>query len=198
MARKSSKDHGRPHSISLKLHEMSQLFNSMDPSPFIEKDLDEDAEEFIVSWAQEFSVEVPLRLNIYLEEWPAEDVKELIKTAIHNYFAHRAKITGLELRRLLKEGRTSLLIGVAFLSGCLIAGKFLFGGDAGTWAYVARESLTIAGWVAMWRPMQIYLYDWWPIRRRIRIYQKLSRMPIEVGPRRQDLKAPVKVPATAI
>jgi hypothetical protein len=43
-----------------------------------------------------------------------------------------------------------------------------------------RESLTIAGWVAMWRPMQIYLYDWWPLRRRGRIYMKLSHMPVEV------------------
>jgi hypothetical protein len=49
-----------------------------------------------------------------------------------------------------------------------------------TWALVARESLTIAGWVAMWRPMQIYLYDWWPLLRRGWIYAKLSHMPVEV------------------
>ena len=46
--------HAHPHSISLKLRDMSQLFNSMDPSPFIEKDLDDDAEEFIVSWGRNF------------------------------------------------------------------------------------------------------------------------------------------------
>jgi hypothetical protein len=40
--------------------------------------------------------------------------------------------------------------------------------------------LTIAGWVAMWRPMQIYLYDWWPVRRRGRVYAKLSEMPVQV------------------
>jgi hypothetical protein len=56
----------------------------------------------------------------------------------------------------------------------------LLGNAAGTWAAVARESLTIAGWVAMWRPMQIYLYEWWPLRRQTRIYQKLSHMPVEI------------------
>jgi len=56
----------------------------------------------------------------------------------------------------------------------------LLGGEAGTWAAVLRESLTIAGWVAMWRPMQIYLYDWWPVRQRGRVYAKLSQMPVEV------------------
>jgi len=42
------------------------------------------------------------------------------------------------------------------------------------------ESLTIAGWVAMWRSMEICLYDWWPIRRRRRLYGRLSRMPVDV------------------
>jgi len=34
--------------------------------------------------------------------------------------------------------------------------------------------------MAMWRPMEIYLYDWWPLRRRQRILKKLSHMPVEV------------------
>jgi hypothetical protein len=173
-------DPGRPHIISLKLREMSQLFNSMDPSPFIEKDLDDDAEEFIVSWAQEFAPDAPLKLRIYLDQLPAEDPKELIRTAVHNHFAHRAQITNLEFRRLLKQGRTTLFIGLLFLSACLLLSKMLLAREAGTWAAVVRESLTIAGWVAMWRPMQIYLYDWWPLRRRSRIFVKLSHMPVEV------------------
>lgn len=173
-------DHGHPHYISLKLHDVSQLFNSMDPSPFIEKDLDDDAEEFIVSWAQEFSADAPLKLRIYLEQWPIDDPKETITTAVHNYFTHRARITHLEFDRLLKQGRTSLIIGLAFLAVCLILSNVLLSQRPETWAAIARESLTIAGWVAMWRPMQIYLYDWWPVRRRGRIYGKLGRMPIEV------------------
>jgi hypothetical protein len=173
-------DRRHPHYISLKLREMSQLFNSMDPSPFVEKDLDDDAEEFIVSWAQEFSAGTPIRLRVYIEQWPAQDPKELITTAIHNHFAHRANITELEFKRLLKQGRTTLFIGLAFLSVCLGLSKLLLGREAGTWAAIARESLAIAGWVAMWRPMEIFLYDWWPLRRRARIFIQLSHSPVEV------------------
>ncbi len=173
-------DQSQPHTISLKLRDMNQLFNSMDPSPFIEKDLDDDAEEFIVSWAQEFPPDAALKLRIYLDQWPADDPKELIRTAVHNHFAHGAEITDLEFKRLMRQGRTSLFIGLLFLAVCLILGRMLLGHAAGTWAAIARESLTIAGWVAMWRPMQIYLYDWWPLRRRGRIYVKLSNMPVEL------------------
>jgi len=176
-------DRAHPQYIRLKLRDISQLFNSMDPSPFIEKDLDDDAEEFIVSWAQEFPSDAPIRLHIYLDQWPDEDPKELIKTAVHNHFAYRARIADLEFKRLLKQGRTSLFIGLVFLSACLVLSKFLVANHAGTWATITRESLTIAGWVAMWRPMQIYLYDWWPLRRRGRVYTKLSHMPVEVVPK---------------
>jgi hypothetical protein len=179
-----AKDHGHLHTIRLKLREMSQLFNSMDPSPFIEKDLDDDAEEFILGWAQEFPPRAPIKLRIYLEQWPPEDPNDLIKTAVHNHFTHRAEITDLEFKRLLKQGRTSLIIGLLFLAACLLLSRALVGQDMGTWAIVIRESLTIAGWVAMWRPMQIYLYDWWPLRRRSRVFLKLSHMPIEVLPKK--------------
>jgi hypothetical protein len=170
------------NSIKLKLRDVSQLFNSMDPSPFIEKDLDERAEEFIVSWAHEFPFNSPLKLRVYLDQWPAEDPQELIRKAVHHYFAYRAKLTELEFRRLMKQGRTSLLIGVAFLVACLAVGRTLLAAEAGTWASVLRESLTIAGWVAMWRPIQIYFYDWWPLRQRGRVYRKLSHMPVEILP----------------
>ena len=176
----ATKDRAHPHTISLKLRDTNQLFNSMDPSPFIEKDLDDDAEEFIVSWAQEFSPNAAIKLRIHLDQWPDGDPQEMIRTAVHNHFAHRAQITELEFKRLLKQGRTSLLIGLLFLAACLFLSKMLLGHEAGTWAAVVRESLTIAGWVAMWRPMQIYLYDWWPLLQLRRVFTKLSHMPVEI------------------
>lgn len=175
-------DPRHPHTIRMRLRDVNQLFNSMDPSPFIERDLDDDAEEFIVDWAQEFPPKAPVRLSIVLEQWPAEDPKELIHQAVHNYFAHRARLTQLEFRSLMKQGRTSLVIGLAFLASCLVIIKTLLSGEEGAWASVLRESLTIAGWVAMWRPMQIYLYEWWPLRRRARIFVKLSHMSVDVVP----------------
>lgn len=179
---KAGTDPAHPHNIQLKLRDISQLFNSMDPSPFIERDLDDDAEEFIVSWAQEFPPAAAIRLRIHLDQWPDEDPKEPVRQAVHNYFAHRAELNQREFRRLMRQGRTSLLIGLLFLGACLIIIRTFLSGSAGTWAGMLHESLTIAGWVAMWRPMQIYLYDWWPLSRKGRIYAKLSHMPVDVVP----------------
>jgi len=169
-----------PHRIELKLHDISQLFNSMDPSPFHEKDLDADAEEFIVSWAQEYPTDAPLALRIHLEQSPDGDLQDIVRQSIHHYFDYRAKLTRLEFRRLMEQGRKSMVIGLAFLALCFGATELVLPHEDGAWVRFLREGLLIAGWVAMWRPMQIYLYEWWPLRRRQRTFDKLSKIPVDV------------------
>ncbi len=168
------------HQIELNLREIGQLFNTMDPAPFPEKDLDSDAEAFILSWVEEFPLKEPVTMVVHLAELPAENPQPVVESGVHHYFAYRARMNQMELRRLFSDGRKSLAIGLGFLSACLFASHALGGDESGTFRSIARESLTIAGWVAMWRPMEIYLYDWWPLRRRGQLYQKLAQMHVAV------------------
>jgi hypothetical protein len=80
----------------------------------------------------------------------------------------------------MRDGRLSLVIGLLFLSVCLTAAQLVHGTGATTVQDITREGLTIAGWVAMWRPLEIYLYDWWPLRRRWKISEKMGRMKVEI------------------
>jgi hypothetical protein len=176
------------NAIQLRLKDISQLFNSLDPSPFTEQDLDHDAEEFIVSWARELPGHRPLHLIVHVERplAPGKDATAVAE-AIRHYFAYRTSIARLELRQLFIQGRMSLLIGISFLTGCLLLSRLIgpHGGEA-AWT-VASEGLTIIGWVAMWRPLEIYLYDWWPLWRRVGLLKRLChikvdlRMPKEPG-----------------
>jgi hypothetical protein len=169
-----------PRLIELKIKDVSQLFNSMDPSPFHEKDLDHDAEEFILSWAQEYPSKEPLQLKVYLEQWPSSDPTEMIKNAVHNYFSYRKDITLRDFKHLMRQGRTSLVIGSVFLGTCLLISNVIFVHSDSVWAHILKEGLTIAGWVALWRPIQIYLYDWWPVYNQIHMYDRLSHLTVEV------------------
>jgi len=165
--------------IELRLGDISQLFNSMDPSPFREKDLDRDAEEFIESWAREIPLKERVALRIHLTHPPEADAHVAVRDAVHNYFTDRALHARREFHHLMWQGRLSLAIGLVFLAVCLGVAEML-AHESAVWAQYLRESMIIAGWVAMWRPMQIYLYDWWPIRRQIRNLLRLSTMPIEL------------------
>ena len=100
--------------IEVHVAELKQLFNAIDPSPFRERDLDPNAEEFIVEWGRELPRDAPLALQ------------------------------GQRLGE------------------------------------ISKESLLIGGWVAMWRPLEVFLYDWWPIRLEAQLYDRLSAMPVRI------------------
>ena len=169
-----------PQRIEIFVDRIEQLFNSMDPSPFHEKDLDHDAEEFIVSWAREYSRSDRFMLIVHVNQSSPGFSQELVEEAVRNYFAYRARLNAMEFKRLLKQGRTSLVIGLLFLAACFLLRELLLRQADEAMFRFMRESLTIAGWVAMWRPMQIFLYDWWPLRHLGKIYERLSRMPVEL------------------
>lgn len=165
--------------LEISLKNISQLFNSMDPSPFYDRDLDIHAEQFLVSWAQELPKDAPLKLRLHLKELPPGDnPAEWITQGIHHYFAERARLTRVEFHHLLKQGRTSLAIGLSFLVSCLMISELLASSRVGVVPGLLRESLNIVGWVAMWRPLQIYLYDWWPLRQQEALYHRLSIIPV--------------------
>jgi hypothetical protein len=168
--------------IEIRLGAVQQLFNSFDPSPFHEKDLDADAEDYIVGAVRELPLSAPLKLVFYLppDELAAPAVKTLADS-IHNYFDYRHEVAARDLRFLWQDGRYALVVGLAFLSACLLVRQLLFA-EGGTVAHIIGEGLLIAGWVAMWRPMEIFLYEWWPLRRRRQIYTKLSTIAVEVRP----------------
>jgi hypothetical protein len=166
--------------ITLRLRELSQLFNSMDPSPFVERDLDADAEEFITSWARELPVNRELELIIQLAAPASADRLAGVEDAVRRYFATRTTIKRLEFSQLMRRGRLSLGVGVIFLVSCLLLGQLVAKSTFGAAANIVQEGLTICGWVAMWRPLEVYLYDWWPLLEERRRLDLLARIRVRI------------------
>ena len=71
-------------------------------------------------------------------------------------------------------------IGLAFLAGSLTLGDIIGNVSGGSFTAVLREGFIIGGWVAMWRPLEVFLYDWWPIRGDIRLLDRLAAMPVRI------------------
>src|ERR1700724_356451 len=151
-----------PRRIEIYLENLDQFFNSMDPSPFHEKDLDDDAEEFIVSWAEEFQFNDPIVLVIHLSRYPTNiDPQQVVEKAVHNHFAYKVRLNRLQFKRLLREGRFILLIGSLFLGTCLLTSHLLQFAETNALGEVVRESLTIGGGGGLWRAVEISLSEWW-------------------------------------
>jgi hypothetical protein len=165
--------------IEISLNRLSQLFNSLDPSPFHERDLDQDAEDYIIGSAEEIGLQRPIALVVHLpaDQLPPPGAPDLAD-AIHNYFAYREAHESRRLRLLFRDGRIALVSGLGFLFCCVLLREvaFSFGND--TASDIFGEGMLIIGWVAMWRPLEIFLYEWVPIHRRCRVLAKLAAMPV--------------------
>lgn len=162
--------------IEIQTDKAARLFQSLDPLPFRERDLAAEAEDFIVGWARELPKVRPIKIVVHL---PVAEVRSraanMFANALHQYFLHRADSITNELKELFRIGRYSLLVGLVVLAACIAAGRLAVAaaGD-GEFARVINEGLIILGWVANWRPIEIFLYEWWPLVRRRRLYRRLS------------------------
>jgi hypothetical protein len=167
--------------IEVRVSELRQLFNAIDPSPFRERDVDPRAEEFIVEWARDLPRDAALALRVHLERAAGRaDEAMLLAGAIHQYFQARAAGSRRRLRELFRRGRISLVIALAFLGGSLTLSDIIGNVISGRVAALLQEGFIIGGWVAMWRPLEVFLYDWWPVLDEIRLLDRLGAMPVRI------------------
>jgi hypothetical protein len=167
--------------IEVRVAELRQLFNAIDPSPFRERDLDPRAEDFIVDWARDLPRDAPLALRVHLARAPGRaDEAARLGEAIHEYFKARAETSRRSLRDLFRRGRISFVIALAFLGVALTISDLIGSISESGFTAVLREGFLIGGWVAMWRPLEVFLYDWWPILGDVRLLDRLSTMPVRI------------------
>ena len=134
--------------IEVRVAELRQLFNAIDPSPFRERDLDPDAEQFIVEWARDLPRDAPLALRVQLERCAGRaDEATLLRQAIHQYFTARAAGSRRTLRELFQRGRISLLIALAFLGASLVRIEYNETVSDGAWRsdWPATPTARLAG-----------------------------------------------------
>ena len=172
--------------IEIRVNDIAQLFHTLDPFPFREKDLAAEAEDYIVSWAREMPGNRPFKIVVHIPDTELQKgaSRDFIE-AFSRYFGGRAVVVQRDLNELFRIGRRSLLIGASILAVCLLLAH-LAGSHLPETAFkrLAEESFLILGWVANWRPLEIFLYDWWPLVHFGRILHKLSHVPVELKLRR--------------
>jgi hypothetical protein len=167
-------------SINVTIETIGHLFHELDPSPTIDRDLDEQVESYILASAREIqNRDFRLVLHLPVGEMPSREQAQSLSRAINAYFAYRRDEKARELALLMREGRHALGVGFAFLFTCGALGWVALRESPTPLGSFLNEGLLIIGWVALWRPVEMLLYDWRPIRREKEILDALSRMPVQ-------------------
>ncbi len=164
--------------IQIRLADPRELFDTLDPAPFRGRRLDPQAEAYLLDRAAGLPSTGAVSLRLHL---PDAAAGEGLPALLAGVFAARAAAEGARLREHFWQARTALVVGLAGLAACLAlaaAAEAMLGvrSPLGLMA----EGLTILGWVLLWKPAEMFLYDWMPIRRRRRLFRRLAAARIAV------------------
>jgi hypothetical protein len=167
--------------IEVRVKSAQQLFDARDPAPFRERDLDDDFVEYIVSAVREFSISSSLKIVIYIEEGESKDLsKASMCEAVHSYFGYRIDLQRGDLRDFMKRAQLFLLIGLVVLVTSIgVAQSISLPNPPGALG-ILREGIVIFGWVSIWKPIELILFDWYPLFEKLRLYKKLLATEIDI------------------
>ena len=170
---------GGSAAVNIHVRDLSQLFNSLDPSPFWDRDLDREAAEFI---EEEFSEKLGAQAwNLYVHAHGGGTSPRDLQTALENYYGRLASSARRAIREHLRSSEWTLVAGtgVFLLSMGL---RSILQGLLGTLPQILDEGLIILAWLALWRPAEMLLYGWVPLRRRQQLYERLAGIRVFVRP----------------
>jgi hypothetical protein len=175
---------GRRHrggtaTVSLRVRNVAQLFNSFDPSPFWDRDLDREAAEFIEDEFSDRQSADHWHLNVHTQDGGAS--RQDLQAAIEHYYTRLAGSARRDLAEHLKIGQLALLGGIAIFLACMGA-RDLLQRSFTELPKMLDEGLIILAWIAMWRPVEVLAYEWLPLLHKRRLYERLAGIRVTVRP----------------
>ncbi len=169
--------------IEIKLSSVGQLFNLFDAAPFHEKELDSAAEHYIVDTVNDFPAKTRFKIVIHLPpELVKTDRAQQVAPAIHNHFQYKMLVADRKFRARFRYGRSALVVGLSFLLIALVFRQLISAISNHILGVLFADALLIIGWVAMWEPVTVLLYEIWPIRQQKKTFERISKMEIVVLP----------------
>lgn len=169
--------------LTVRVEEINDLFISSEPRPFSEEPNYWPVLEHIFRTIRPRSVDRPTLLKVLVTDEPSTPGLETeTKAAIRRRSDVRIDGERSEIAFHRKEGISKLMLGLCFLAVCLVLNEAAMNADFlpnFLQDYLAT-GIEILGWVALWSPVGILIYEWWPHRHNIAVYEHIANMDVEL------------------
>jgi hypothetical protein len=170
------------HDVHLDLADPRELFHPAELDPIGGQPYAEPGLERILNRIRP-QPDRPVRATLRL---PAAartpELEARMRSGLQRYCDHRIGQIANDIASLRQEGLATLWRGLLFLALCMLGSQVL--GEPkflpGILARFLDEGLIIAGWVALWYPLDALLYQHWPLKRERRLYQALRDMELKL------------------
>lgn len=168
----------RATTVSIRVRNLAQLFNSLDASPFWDRDLDGQAAAFIEEEFSENRAAAQWYLHVHASE--GADLAADVQPALEHYYTRMAHSATVHMREQLHLGQIAWLGGGMIFLLSMSARGILERVARGGLSRLLDEGLIILAWLALWRPTESLVYGWVPLYRKRRLYQRLAAVRVTV------------------
>jgi len=142
--------------------------------------LSQEAEEVIVDEAERIPEDAAINLVFEVSEEQSFD-RDKIASLLTQHFLNRRDTEKIRLKTVFRLGWKSLFVGLIFVIAMVVLTKLstTLLPDSGL-VITLRQLFLILGWVALWRPAELLLYEWRPYSRRVRLYERTAAAKIDI------------------
>jgi hypothetical protein len=163
--------------IDIKVQRNEQLFDNRDPAPFRERDLDPDLVEYVLGAAADLSSRPSFSIVIWLEQpAPSAELEHAFKAHFEDVIARIRR----RRRRNRRSGAVMLVLGIALVVLLFTLAQLIGASVPGSLGAGLKEGLVISSWVVLWRPVEILIYGWIPVRQERRLLQRILAAPLSI------------------
>jgi len=165
--------------IVIHLQNAQQIMLSQHSLFYGRRMLNADAEAFIIEETKRIPRDQVISLKICL---PKDDCSrgDEITASVQQHFCYRKEKAKTQLRETLRFGWRSLLMGLSFVAVLvflmLVFDKLL----PKSFSISFRELLIILGWVALWRPVELLLYEWRTFQHEFELFGRIEEAKIRI------------------
>jgi hypothetical protein len=176
--------------IVLHLDEIGKFFSILDPDPLAGIQLYEPGIDLVYDLARASRVKNDLHLILYLPNNQMSETNEKnLKTGIVDYSNFQIYKLQNSLAMQKRQGRRTLIYGLTILIICLLLsglGFYLTSIASTAFIYAMGgfmyNGFMIIGWVSLWTPTSMLLFERWPDIISKKTYERINKMRIEIRP----------------
>ena len=161
--------------LEVRVTTVERIFDNRDPAPFRERALDPDFVEYLVEGVRDRAGKVQIVIWLAQPCAPGE-----VEQAMHAHFEQALARTHRRRREQRRIGWLALAIAAVAVVVLTGLGELVARNVGGTLGSGLREALVISGWVLMWRPIEVLIYEGIPWRRERRVLRALRDASIDV------------------
>ncbi len=166
------------HTIKIGLSSFDQLINVDSDNVYPGTGVESDAFDYIYTEADESPRGSKLTLEINIPSITPEK-EELARKVLQKYFEYELKIAEKSLTKNFRKGLGAVILALFIALICILISLGLNSLNLSEeLRSILNGILIIACWVSTWTVIEIFFFDWWPIKREINIDKKLSLMDI--------------------